>query len=103
VASILRSYGFNVVSVGNADNFDYDETKVLAPKANQDVQTELLKSMRVAGIESKGYTSDQIPDESDVLVIIGKTLECRDRSISVGTLTRRESRKNRSKWEVWFL
>lgn len=72
VASILRSYGFNVVSVGNADNFDYDETKVLAPKANQDVQTELLKSMRVAGIESKGYTSDQIPDESDVLVIIGK-------------------------------
>ncbi|HHX10705.1 MAG TPA: LCP family protein [Firmicutes bacterium] len=72
IASILRSYGFNVVSVGNADNFDYDETKVLAPKAKQDVQTELLKSMRVAGIESKGYTSDQVPEEYDVLVIIGK-------------------------------
>ena len=72
IASILRSYGFNVVSVGNADNFDYDETKVLAPKAKQDVQTELLKSMRIAGVEAKGYTSDQIPEESDVLVIIGK-------------------------------
>lgn len=72
IASILRSYGFNVVSVGNADNFDYDETKVLAPKAKQDVQTELLKSMRIAGVEAKGYTSDQVPEESDVLVIIGK-------------------------------
>jgi hypothetical protein len=31
-----------------------------------------LKSMRIAGVEAKGYTSDQIPEESDVLVIIGK-------------------------------
>ncbi|HHY12786.1 MAG TPA: LytR C-terminal domain-containing protein, partial [Firmicutes bacterium] len=72
IASILRSYGFNVVSVGNADKFDYEHTMVLAPKGKQDIQSELLKSIRAAAVESKAYTSEEIPEESDVLVIIGK-------------------------------
>ncbi len=72
IASILRGYGFNVVSVGNADRFDYDETKILAPKGKQDIQTEILKSVKMAAGQAKAYTSDEIPEETDVVVIIGK-------------------------------
>ncbi len=72
IASILRSYGFDVMSVENADKTDYDETMVLAPKGKQDIQTGLLKSIRAATIEAKAYVSDDIPEGSDVLVIIGK-------------------------------
>ncbi len=75
IASILRSYGFDVIEVGNADKFDYNETMVLAPKGKQDIQTELLKSIRAVAVESKAYTSDEIPENSDVLVILGKDIE----------------------------
>ncbi len=75
IASILRSHGFDVVSVGNASRFDYKETMVLAPKGKQEIQAEILKSIKAAASQSKAYTSDEIPEESDVVVIIGEDLE----------------------------
>ncbi len=72
VASILRGYGFDVVSVGNAERFDYTETKILAPKGKQDVQSGIVKCLKAAASEVKAYTSDEIPEDADVLVIIGK-------------------------------
>ena len=35
-ANTLESQGFKVVSVGNADNFDYDTTTIKYPKDKRD-------------------------------------------------------------------
>lgn len=71
VASILRSYDFQVVSVDDASRFDYKETRVLAPKEQKDVQIEILRILKSTSDQAKAYVSHDLPDEADVLVIIG--------------------------------
>ena len=71
VASILRSYDFQVVSVDDASRFDYEETRVLAPKEQKDVQIEILRILKSTSDQAKAYVSHDLPDEADVLVIIG--------------------------------
>ncbi|MBP8613800.1 MAG: LCP family protein [Firmicutes bacterium] len=71
VASILRSYDFEVVNVGNAGRFNYEETRILASKEKKDVQIEILRILKSTSDQAKAYVSQDIPDEADVLVIIG--------------------------------
>lgn len=71
VASILRSYDFQVVSVDDASRFDYEETRVLAPNEQKDVQIEILRILKSTSDQAKAYVSHDLPDEADVLVIIG--------------------------------
>lgn len=71
VASILRSYDFQVVSVDDASRFDYEETRVLAPNEQKDVQIEILRILKNTSDQAKAYVSQDLPDEVDVLVIIG--------------------------------
>ncbi|QUL97615.1 MAG: LCP family protein [Candidatus Fermentithermobacillus carboniphilus] len=72
LASILRAQGFTVVSVGNAGRYDYPETKVLAPRSKSEAQALVLRSVKATCNEAKAYRSDEVPENADVLVIIGK-------------------------------
>ncbi|HHY68841.1 MAG TPA: LCP family protein [Firmicutes bacterium] len=71
VASILRSYDFDVVSVEEASRVNYSETRVFAPKDNRDVQIEILRVLKSTSPQVKAYVSDDMPEEVDVLVVIG--------------------------------
>lgn len=71
LASILRSQGFNVVSVGNASRQDYKETRVMGP-GNSDNESLVLNSVLPACSQAKTYKTNDLPDGADVLVIIGK-------------------------------
>jgi len=70
-ADILRDAGYEVVSTGNADNFEYEDVTIQV-KASAEVALELLEEDL-----SKSYTigetsTDLSEDESfDALVIIG--------------------------------
>jgi len=72
LASILRGQGFDVISVENANHYDYQETQVLAAKENTKGQVLVLRSIKETCSEAKAYESNEVPAEADVVVIIGK-------------------------------
>jgi len=70
--TVLKNLGYDVVSSGNADNFDYTNAVIQVKAANSDyldlLKTDLGLSYTI------GTTSADLPDSfsSDALVIIGK-------------------------------
>jgi LCP family protein required for cell wall assembly len=71
LASILRGYGFQVVSVGNASKQDYAATRVVARSADQVAQALVLRSVRQHCSDAQPYNGTSIPEEAQVLVIVG--------------------------------
>lgn len=67
VANILKSNGFNVTEIGNADNFEYSTTQIIYKEGN------LTKAKEIAAI-IKGTELKQLAGESgpDITIIIGK-------------------------------
>lgn len=72
LAILLRDQGFQVVSVGNADKQDYETTEVLASDANRVAQALALRGAKATCPEAKAYKSKNVPEEADVLIIIGR-------------------------------
>ncbi len=71
-ADFLRSLGYNVVSTGNADNFDYTNVTIQVKSASSDFLS-LLKNDLSANYTVGASSSDLSASSSaDALVIVGK-------------------------------
>lgn len=71
LATLLRDQGFEVVSVGNADKQDYETTRVHSNNDRRDAQALALRGAKSTCPEAKAYKSKDVPEEADVLIIIG--------------------------------
>ena len=71
-ASILKDFGYNVASTGNADNYNYTGVTIKV-KPDQSNFLNLLKQDLAKEYTIKSTSSDLSPDSStDALIIIGK-------------------------------
>lgn len=72
MADVLRGLGYNVLSTGNADNFDYENT-VIEVKSEKNKYLQLLKS-DLSTSYTIGTTSSSLSASSsaDTVVIVGK-------------------------------
>lgn len=71
-SDILKSFGYHVVSIGNADSFDYDQT-VIKVKDEQKAFLPLLKKDVGTAYTITSATADLSASSSaDALVIVGK-------------------------------
>lgn len=72
-ADVLRNLGYNVVSTGNADNFNYTNVTIKVKPAQKDFLPVLNKDLSSNGY-SIGTTSTDLTATSsaDALVIVGK-------------------------------
>jgi aspartokinase len=64
----LRSKGFDVVSIGNADNFEYQETKIICRTTKKNYAKQVANALGIKKISIE-------PDSTrfvDVSVIVGK-------------------------------
>jgi len=71
LATILRDKGFNVVSVGNSNKQDYEETRIIAPSDKRSSQYLVSNSIRDDCPDAKSVV-DGVPNGVDVLIIVGK-------------------------------
>lgn len=71
-SDFLESLGYNVVQIGNADNFNYDKTVIQIKSASNDFLSLLKKD--IAANYSVGSTSADLTtsEKADAVVIIGK-------------------------------
>jgi hypothetical protein len=53
VASSLEIQGFKVVTIANADSFDYDTTTIIYPKGKKMMRKKLQKSLTKSGCRKK--------------------------------------------------
>ncbi|WP_213975098.1 LCP family protein [Tepidanaerobacter acetatoxydans] len=67
VASKLESQGFKVVTVANADNFDYETTTIIYPKDKKSEAEEIAKVLTQARLEEEADNSIVLPT-----IIVGK-------------------------------
>ncbi|NLU09983.1 MAG: LCP family protein [Tepidanaerobacter acetatoxydans] len=67
VASKLESQGFKVVTVANADNFDYETTTIIYPKDKKSEAEEVAKVLAQARLEEEADDSIVLPT-----IIVGK-------------------------------
>lgn len=67
VASKLESQGFKVVTVANADNFDYETTTIIYPKDKKSEAEEVAKVLTQARLEEEADDSIVLPT-----IIVGK-------------------------------
>ncbi|AEE91656.1 Cell envelope-related transcriptional attenuator [Tepidanaerobacter acetatoxydans Re1] len=67
VASKLESQGFKVVTVANADNFDYETTTIIYPKDKKSEAEEIAKVLTQARLEEEADDSIVLPT-----IIVGK-------------------------------
>ncbi|NLJ81316.1 MAG: LCP family protein [Firmicutes bacterium] len=76
VADLLNAFGYNIVSLGNADHFDFAETKIVVPSWDE---------KRVQGLaEYLGASIETVEaGKSEVTIIIGKDFEIKDRSVEI--------------------
>ena len=74
-AQLYRSYGFNVVSIGNADHDDYKRTLVLDRQGNPDAAGRVAELIRTDQIHSR--IDDERDETVDVTVILGKDFDGR--------------------------
>lgn len=71
MSTILKDLGYNVLSAGNADNFDYEKT-VIEVKSTKKEFLDLLKK-DLSGSYTIGTTSATLTGSSaDAIVIVGK-------------------------------
>ncbi|WP_213995762.1 LCP family protein [Tepidanaerobacter syntrophicus] len=69
IASRLESQGFKVVSIGNADSFDYDTTTIVYPQDKKDEAEKVAKVLPKALLEEKSDSNISLPT-----VIVGKDM-----------------------------
>lgn len=67
VASKLESQGFKVVTVANADNFDYETTTIIYPKDKKSEAEKIAKVLTQARLEEEADDSIVLPT-----IIVGK-------------------------------
>ncbi len=72
LATILRDLGFQVVSVGNANKQDYEDTRVVARGSDEIPQALALRGVRQICPSARAYNGSSIPEGADVLIIVGK-------------------------------
>jgi len=70
-SDVLKKLGYNVVSSGNADNFDYAETEIKV-KSTKKTYLDLLKGDLEDDYTIGNATSDYTGSEADAVVIVGK-------------------------------
>lgn len=70
-SDILKKLGYNVVSSGNADNFDYEKTEIQV-KSTKKSYLNLLKSDLSDDYTIGTATSDYTGTDADAVIIIGK-------------------------------
>lgn len=77
VADLLRDYGYNVVSHGNAEHFDFQTTKVVATTKDAERVKPLAEFLGAAIQEAEG-------NNAEVTVILGKDFTLtRERSVGI--------------------
>ncbi len=71
-SDILKNLGYHVTAIGNADNFDYDNTTIMVRDTKSDFLSLLQKDL--SGSYTVGSTSAALSASSsaDALVIVGK-------------------------------
>lgn len=70
-SSLLKKLGYDVVSSGNADNFDYEGTTIQV-KTTKKAYLDILKKDLAEEYTIDTATSNYTGDEADAVVIIGK-------------------------------
>ena len=70
-SDILKKLGYDVVSSGNADNFDYSKTTIQV-KSTKKTYLDLLKKDLSTDYTIGAFTSDYTGTDADAVVIIGK-------------------------------
>lgn len=68
-SSILNQQGFETFGLGNAPNFNYQETEVILHSPVLDAVSQIRETLRVYGQVKEDYA---VEDEVDVTIILGK-------------------------------
>ncbi|HHY09968.1 MAG TPA: LCP family protein [Firmicutes bacterium] len=76
MADLLTSFGYNVVSVGNAEHFNFTQTEIRA-SARDISRTKALTDYLNAAVKATEAA------ESEITVIIGKDFKIKDRSVGI--------------------
>ena len=61
----------NILGMFSILNLISGVNDIFAPKDNRDVQIEILRVLKSTSPQVKAYVSDDMPEEVDVLVVIG--------------------------------
>lgn len=70
---ILKDFGYNVVGLGNADNFDYENVSIETKKDFSDFSYILKKDLKVASFIVATSSADLTDNSNeDIIVIVGK-------------------------------
>lgn len=70
---ILKDFGYNIISVGNADNFDYQDIGIRTKKGLSDFLHILERDIRLAGYVIASSSADlQNDGEKDIVVVVGR-------------------------------
>jgi len=71
-ADTLRGLGYNVVSAGNADNYDYSDVTIQVKSSKSDFLSLLKKDLSTSYTIGSSTSDLTATSSSDALVIIGK-------------------------------
>ncbi|ADU52279.1 cell envelope-related transcriptional attenuator [Thermaerobacter marianensis DSM 12885] len=71
-ADLLRGYGFQVVTVGNAGRFDFQETTVLVRPGDTDVGERLRQVLDPAAASVRVETTADLPEGVDARIVVGQ-------------------------------
>ena len=70
---ILKDFGYNVVGISNADNFDYQDVSIKTKKNFSDFSYILKKDLKVASFAVASSSADLADDDiKDIIVVVGK-------------------------------
>jgi hypothetical protein len=70
---ILKDFGYNIVGISNADNFDYQNINIRSKKEFSDYLYLLKKDIKVASFVVASSSADLSDDsDKDIIVIVGK-------------------------------
>jgi hypothetical protein len=70
---ILKDFGYGVVGIGNADNFDYQDINIRTKKEFVDFSYVLKKDLRIASFVVASSSADLADMEiNDIIIVVGK-------------------------------
>jgi anionic cell wall polymer biosynthesis LytR-Cps2A-Psr (LCP) family protein len=76
-AEIYQSFGYDVVSVGNADREDYDKTQVLDRFSNPEAAKTLGAVIRCSAVVEQGVSSSSNSAAADFTIVLGDDFDGR--------------------------
>lgn len=76
-AEIYQSFGYDVVSVGNADREDYDKTQVLDRFSNPEAAKTLGAVIRCSTVVEQGVSSSSNSAAADFTIVLGDDFDGR--------------------------